>query len=301
MIKEYPEGPLLPHLVACVTFFYVPERLPFLATVISNYMGLATTTDVYVVTNIADTNRISEALPRLPDRMSLKFVTPQGIGHPYLLTWAHRGILQTVLKSTDVSHFLYSEDDLAFGRCNVAYWLRYRGPLRAHGFIPSFFRVELHQERGWCSTDCRWPIRLCRQKKLTLEDGAQFICMPNPYQGMYFLDRELMEEFVVSPAMSPDFGPWFIREKAAQGLTFVNVPRGHTSRNVVLIDPHTKTVAQESWIHHLPNTYAKNQVDTKSWSTLHGKLPVQGNGLFVSGLVPYGWRERARFSRWYPS
>jgi hypothetical protein len=116
---------------------------------------------------------------------------------------------------------------------------------------------------------------------------------------MYFLDRELMEEFVLSPAMSPDFGGWYIREKAAQGLTLVNVPKGYTSRNIVLIDAQTKTVAQESWIHHLPNSYVNNP------ATLHGKLPVEGNGLFVTGLLPcciqFGydlldeWKDRASF------
>jgi hypothetical protein len=286
MIEKRTESPPLPHLAVCLTFFYVPKRLPYLAKVISNYIGLASKTDIFIVTNIADTDRISKALPHLPGQMSLKFVTPQGIGHPYLLTWTHREILRTLLHSSDISHFLYSEDDLAFTRSNVIYWLRYRDPLRTHGFIPSFFRVELNQERGWCSTDCVSPIYLCRQRKVTLDDGAQFICMPNPYQGMYFLDRELMEEYVVSLAMSPDFGEWDIREKAAQGLTFVNVPKGYTSRNMVLIDAQMKTIAEECWIHHLPNSYASNN------STLSGKLPVKGNGVFVTGLLPYRWRQR---------
>ena len=93
---------------------------------------------------------------------------------------------------------------------------------------------------------------------------------------MYFLDRQLMEEFADSPAKSPDFGRWPIREKAAQGLTFVNIPEGYTSRNLVLIDHHTKTIPQEAWIHHLPNNYATNKKE------IFGKIPMQGSGLFVS-------------------
>lgn len=288
MADRSTDAPLLPYLVACVTFFYRPERLPYLATVISNYIGLASRTDIHVVTNIADTNSISETLPHLPDGMSVKFVTPQGIGHPFLLTWAHRDILQIVVRSRDVTHFLYSEDDVAFTRLNVMYWLRFRDPLRAHGLIPSFFRVELHPEMGWCSSDCIYPMRLRSQPRLALDDGSILSCVQNPYQGMYFLDRELMEEFVASPAMSPDFGMWPIREKAAQGLTFVNVPKGYTSRNVVLIDPLTKTVAQEAWMHHLPNNLANSR------ATIWGKLPMQGNGLFVTGVLPFrrGWKER---------
>ena len=106
-----------------------------------------------------------------------------------------------------------------------------------------------------------------------------FVCMPKPYQGMYFLDRPLMEECAESPAMSPDFGKWYIREKAAQGLTFVNIPKGFTSRNLVLVDPHTKTIPQKAWVHHLPNTYA-NEPKARL-----GKLPMYGNGVFASCLM----------------
>lgn len=257
-IEQYSEKPLLPHLAVCVTFFYAPERLSYLATVISNYIGIANKTDVYIVTNIADTQPIAEVLSHLPSHMSIMFVTPSGIGHPYLLTWTHREIFQRVLTSNEVTHFMYSEDDLLFSRSNVMYWLRYRKPLQKHGFIPSFFRVERHKYMGWVSTDCSSPIELDSLPRLMLEDGTLFIGMENPYQGMYFLDRPLMEEFAASPAMSPDFGSWNIREKAAQGLTFVNIPKGYTSRNLVPFDPNTKTISQESWIHHLPNNYANN-------------------------------------------
>jgi hypothetical protein len=274
-MNKYPEEPLLPHLAVCVTFFYVPERLTYLATVISNYIGIARKADIYIITNIADTKPILEALPRLPDQMSITFVKPSGIGHPYLLTWTHREIFQMVLTSSAVSHFMYSEDDMLLSRSNVMYWLRYRDPLQKHGLIPSFFRVELHKEKGWVSSDLCEPIRFYRQPKITLKDGPQFICMPIPYQAMYFLDRQLMEEFADSPAMSPDFGKWPIREKAAQGLTFVNIPKGYTSRNLVLFDPYTKTIPQEAWIHHLPNSFADDK------NNAFGKLPLQGKGLFV--------------------
>ncbi len=281
MIEKDAYEPLLPYLSVCITFFYRQERLPYLAEVISNYIGLAKRTDVFIVTNVAEADRlrgISEALPHLPDQFSIEFVTPSDIGHPQLLPWAHREIFQKVLKSNGVTHFLYSEDDLAFTRSNVLYWLHYRDPLKMHGFIPSFFRVDLHQQRGWCSSDQPKPVRLYKQKKLILDEGTHFICMPNPYQGMYFLDRELMEEFAASKAMHPDFDVrrWGIAEKAAQGLTFVNIPKGYTSRNLVPIDPRTKTVFQECWIHHLPNTYANNP------TSLFGKLPVQGQGLFIT-------------------
>jgi hypothetical protein len=278
MAGKYHEEPLLDHLVVCITFFYVPERLTYLTTIIANYIGIAGKTDIYIVTNIADVKPIIEVLPYLPEHMTVRFFTPSGIGHPYLLSWSHREIFQNVLAADEVTHFMYSEDDLLFTRSNVAYWLRYREPLQGHGHIPSFFRVESHRERGWVSADSRSPIRLSAQPKLVLNNGALFVCMPNPYQAMYFLDRPLMQEFAASQAISPDFGKWLIREKAAQGLTYVNVPKGFTSRNLVLFDPKTQTVANECWVHHLPNTYANKQ------KTKFRSLPMQRGGLFKLGL-----------------
>lgn len=291
MFEKSIEEPLLPHLAICVTFFYKPERLCYLSTIISSYIGIATRTDIYIVTNITDTQRIAEALPHCHDQMSIKFVTPSGIGHPYLLTWAHREIFQKVFTSSAASHFLYTEDDLLFSRSNVMYWLRHRDSLQKHGLIPSFFRVEMHQKNGWVSTDCTSPHSLYCHPKLTLKDGTLFACMQNPYQGMYFLDRQLMEEFAASSAMSPDFGKWPIREKAAQGLTFVNVPKGYTSRNLVLVNLYTKTIPQEAWIHHLPNNYANDQ------NTSFGKLSMQAHGLFAARFRDHMKQYRKKIKR----
>jgi hypothetical protein len=147
--------------------------------------------------------------------------------------------------------------------------MRYRGVLQKYGLIPSFFRVEINDYKSWVSTDCVSPILFSEQPKLLLEEGTLFMNMPNPYQGLYFLDVPLMEEFINSPAMSPDFGIWKIREKAAQGLTFLNIPEGYHSRNVVPIDLHQKSVSQQAWIHHLPNNYANNK------NTPYGKILME--------------------------
>lgn len=263
--------PLLPHLAACVTFFFNRERLVYLTTVVSNYLGLATKTDIYIITNVgnADTREeISAALPAMPDSATLHFVTPTQIGHPYLLTWTHREIFLEIERAKLASHFLYSEDDLAITYDNVAYWLRVRERLRPYGFIPSFFRVEQHPVDGhWYSTDCKSTIKLFRQARLDLE-GSTYICPSNPYQGTYLMDRELMEEFSTSPAFSPDFGYLAIREKAAQGLTFANVPPGFSSRNLLLVDLDKQRVPEETWVHHLPNNYVSDP------SSPFGKVPM---------------------------
>lgn len=294
MFEETTEEALLPHLAACVTFHFAAERLPYLSKTVSNYIGLARKTDVFVVTNISDTDRIWDVLPHSRNDLSLHFVTPSGLGHPFLLAWTHREVFREVHACGAASHFLYSEDDLLFGRPNVEYWLRYREPLKRHGLIPSFFRVEQSRDLGWVSTDCITPCSPYSQPHVMLDDGTLFVCMRNPYQGMYFLDRELMDEFSASPAMSPDFGRWDIRERAAQGLTFVNVPNGYSSRNAVPMNSGNWCVPREAWIHHMPNNYAEDP------KVPFGKISVEKPGLFETRLQYYSrkpFRKAARIVR----
>jgi hypothetical protein len=73
---------------------------------------------------------------------------------------------------------------------------------------------------------------------------------------MYLLDRELMIEHLNGPSSIPQGTPWGIREKAAAGLTFVNVPKGCISRNFIGYNFQNKCIDPNSLIHHLPNNYA---------------------------------------------
>ena len=115
------------------------------------------------------------------------------------------------------------------------------------------------------------PVRICQAPKASLGDQITFVNLPNPYQGMYFLDRALMAEHLSGPSSSPDFGPWWpIREKAAQGLTFADPPKGFKSRNVVPYLPGSHKIDERCFVHHLPNNYANND----SPSNPFGRIPV---------------------------
>lgn len=83
------------------------------------------------------------------------------------------------------------------------------------------------------------------------------------------MDRELMGEFIGSQCWSPDFGRWYIREKAAQGLTFCNVPPKCRSRNFVGLDCNGK-IEESVLIHHLPDNYAFDP------NSPLGKVPIRG-------------------------
>ncbi len=259
---------LVPSLGVCMTFHYDASRISYLDQVIRGYAGIALRTRVYIVTNCSDYGPIEKALVGLPGEISVEFFTPTGLGHPYLLAWSHYAILRDLVASGDITHFLYTEDDILLSRSNIAYWLSAREVLREHGLLPSFYRVEIDSAGQWVSTENCDPVGFSQQAWLYLEGVGLFMTMPNPHQGMYFLDQPLMHELINSPELSPDNSIGGIREKAALGLTFIARPKGFSSRTVVPIDFHAKTVAQEAWVHHLPNSYSRNPASD------HGKIPM---------------------------
>ena len=85
---------------------------------------------------------------------------------------------------------------------------------------------------------------------------------------MYIFDRDLVDEHLRGPATSPDFGRWPIRELAAQGQTFVDVPKGFDSRIAVPLDVKALLLEESCFVHHLPNSYADNA------NSRFGKIPV---------------------------
>lgn len=261
---------LIPSLAVCITFHFDASRICYLNEVIRGYVGIALRTRVYIVTNTSDYKPIEEILVGLPGDIDVEFFTPTGLGHPFLLAWSHYAILRDLVGSNDITHFLYTEDDILISRSNIVYWLRAREALLEHGLLPSFYRVERDSTGQWVSTENCDPVGFSEQAWLFIEDIGLFMAMPNPHQGMYFLDQPLMHELINSPGLSPDNSIGGIREKAALGLTFIARPKGFSSRTVVPIDLHSKTVAQEAWVHHLPNSYSQNPASD------HGKILMSG-------------------------
>jgi hypothetical protein len=78
-----------------------------------------------------------------------------------------------------------------------------------------------------------------------------------------------MDEHLNGPSSTPDFGTWHIREKAAQGLTFVQVPQGFSSRVVVPFYEKEKRIAQCCLLHHMTNSYVTHS------KSPHAKIKVR--------------------------
>ena len=255
-----------------ITFHYREMRLKYLESTCSSLAGIQQNIKVHVMTNANEQQaaRVSALLDRLGISFEIHF--PSYLGHPYLLSWSHLAIFRRVLKGQPrVSHFLYLEDDTIFPDRNIDYWLTGRSRLREHGLIPSFMRYELmDSDHTVYSTDLIEPVPYESAPKIVLPDQEYaYIGLPKCYQGMYFLDRELMEEYF-SASINPNRGHWGILEKATQGVTFLNVPEGFNSRNVVGYSCSDRAIDQGALIHHSPNNYATNPASP------FGKVPVSG-------------------------
>lgn len=160
-----------------------------------------------------------------------------------------------MITNAPYTHYLYSEDDILITSENIDYWLQSRQHL-PQNLIPAFARYEAGEDRELFFTDISRAIHFQTSHKLVTPKMI-YVNLAQPYQASYFLDRELMTEFACSRAYYPDFGPWDIRESAAQGMAFWRVPNGYSSRHVLGLDPDY-TCAKGALIHHLANNYVGN-------------------------------------------
>lgn len=264
------EGEIIQKLVIAVSFHYVEERLKYLSKIALDFPLLANQIYVFIVTNTEDPEHHKMIRSALGKNFQFEIYVPKLLGHPYLLTWCHFDIFRKYFNIDEkITHFMYIEDDIHIRQKNISYWLKAREDLRPFGLIPSFLRIEFKPDTTEAySTDTTEVLQLDALPKIKIHDDYFYINLPNPYQGMYLLDRALMYEHLFGHSSSPDFGPWQIREKAAQGLTFANVPSWCNSRNFVGFNFLNREIDPNSLIHHLPNNYANNP------HSLFGKIAI---------------------------
>ena len=260
-------------LAIAVTFHYVQDRIKYLEKLATQFHLLADEVVVHISTNENDAEAILNIIKTVKQNRQLVVEThvPTYLGHPYLLTWSHFYTFRKLFESDEsITHFMYLEDDIFITPKNIEYWLKSRLDLQISGLIPSFLRYEKREgSADLYSTDATTNSSLAKIPTLKTSESYCYLNLPNPYQGMYLLDRELMYEHLIGPSSIPENTPWGIREKAAAGLTFINVPPGCYSRNFIGYDFKNRNIDPNSLIHHLPNNYANNL------NTPFGKIKIK--------------------------
>jgi hypothetical protein len=129
--------------------------------------------------------------------------------------------------------------------------------LRSEKLIPAFLRYEcMENSSELYSTDQRFQSGFNRLPRIKKDNDYCYLNLPDAYQGMYLLDRELMQEHLNGPSSVPEYTePYGIRERAAIGLAYTSPPKGCRHRHFIGYDLKDKNIDPDSLIHHLPNSY----------------------------------------------
>lgn len=182
----------------------------------------------------------------------------------HYLPWGHVPLLRDAAQSGRFSHLLYLEDDMGFTDQHLRHWCRYRGPLAPLGLVPGFARFEWHEGERYL-VDVVTPLDPT-VRRLALPSDHPGLCrevvnLENPYQGLYVLDRPLAAAYFSQPrsalrsrAMPVALG---VRERAASGPLFDDVPAGLVSRNVVpvLEEGGRPRLDPDCLVEHMAGTY----------------------------------------------
>lgn len=261
---------LIEKILVAITFHYDESRLKYLRDVCLQIPSLGFQYQVLVITNTREKEAVDLINDQIKFLSNYELVNHPPMGHPYFLPWGHLPLFKQYF-STDarISHFMYLEDDIEITSKNITYWLRGRNELYHFGFYPSFVRFEKNYINGMSyATDITEQLRIKKLPSVRISSDYCYLSSPQPYQGMYLMDREMLGEYFQSPASSPDFGGWGIREKATQGLTFIGVPAPFHSRNLIGYSELRSTIDRDALIHHLPDNYANNT------QSEFGKIPI---------------------------
>ncbi|MEO5349019.1 MAG: sel1 repeat family protein [Magnetococcus sp. YQC-3] len=266
-------------LLIAVAFHYREDRLVFLADMLASLLSFPVETlRVVVMTNTDQHDEMQKILDICHGLVSEGRVcvlqTYPDLSNPLMLTWCFKEILENVFTNNrnEYTHFIYLEDDIKLSFINFCYFLTYRDVLKKHNLIPAFVRVEFNEESKKHVSSDNWYQKDINTTARIEYGNYYFVDLTNPYMAMFILDRELADEYL--NARSSDFNGSVsiinlgVREQAAMGLMFENVPVGFMSRYVVPVAIKSRTVLIDSWIYHLPNSLANCQ------NTPNGKLPM---------------------------
>jgi len=236
-----------------ICFHYVEERLQYLDKVINSIQKIPTKETLIIVNS--------------NERFECEGVVyvAHGLKDPYHLTWEHKKYMVEFLK-TDYTHYVYLEDDMEITKQTMDYWIETRQLFKENNanFLPAIHRIEYDNDGVPYSLDCTKKINFINLQKVMIGDQA-FASLPEPYQGMFIMDRELVQEHMNTQSyyigQNRGYG---IRESANLGNMYENVPDGFSHRALVPLEKF-----ERCWVHHNSNNYQANL------NTPHAKIKVE--------------------------
>lgn len=220
-----------------VCFHYVEDRVERFKEVIKN---LSTIPNIKIIIN-SNVN--------FDDSLPIHVSNPDD---PFHLTWEHKKYMPEFLES-DYTHFAFLEGNIEVTKKTFDYWNKTRKLFKDnhYNFIPGVHRVQIGKDNQIYSLDFTHQPR--HPASITI-GTEKFISPKEPYQGMFIMDRELVEEHINSNyfnvGQKDSYG---IRESANLGNAFVNVPPGFNNRIMLPINNFSDT-----WVTHFGTNYHDN-------------------------------------------
>jgi hypothetical protein len=266
-------------IVVTITFLYDQNKIDLLAKVCQSLNSINKNVKIFIITNEILKQKIDKIYKKI--NFKVKIIKIDNLINNRLLPWYHIEIMKKQFKDKNITHFINIEDDIILNKENFIYWVNARKLLKKFKLIPGFVRTERnHKDKEIYLIDILKTTKISRLPKFELSKEYCFLNHKFPYQGLYLYDRDLMKEYLSSPATNPDCGHGGLNlnylnkkminhsllEKANLGLTYIHLKKGFHNRIVILFDRKNNSISKLCCVKHLPNKY------TNENNSVYGKM-----------------------------
>ena len=239
-------------LVIVICFFFNPKKISIFEKTLMNLSLYKFKKEIIILTNNLDDlqrKKIKNIIRKKIRNYSIEEI--EDLPENNLLPWYSLNIMRKKIKDKKNSHFMFIEDDIIVNTSNIKYWIYFRKILKKYNLIPGFVRYEIFKKRK-ISVDNREKINLKNLPTIstkTKENG--FVNSKYPYHAMYLMDREMMEEYLLSNSTSLDFSfsnkfmksNYPIKELANISYAYLNIPQGYHNKLMIPYDKNKKILS----------------------------------------------------------
>ena len=260
--KNFPKK-----LAIVICFYFNDKKINILRTTVREIISYNFKIDLTVITNNLS-NKQRKILEKLakPKFKDLNIHEIKDIPDTNMLPWYSINIMKKKYQNKSISHFMFIEDDILVTSKNICYWIYFRKILKNLGLVPGFLRYE-NYKKNFYAVDYEKKILFKKCPKiLSNNTDFGFINPKFPYAAMYFMDRELMKEYLNSDAIKIDFSFTnnFLKSRAPIkellniSYAFLNIPEGFFNKLMIPFNKF-KSIPNYCLIEHTDIKYANSK------------------------------------------
>ena len=260
-----------------ICFHFKLKKIKKLLKVCSNISNYNFNNHITIITNNISKSQKKILIKKIKQKLKkFSIVEIKNCPEPNLLPWYSLNVMRENYKIKSFTHFLYLEDDIIVSSKNINYWIYCRKILKKYNLIPGFIRYELYKKNLF-SIDNPKKIKITKMPNIISNcKKFGFVNLKYPYQAMYLMDRQLMNEYLKGSSATIDFGfhnrimknLYPIKELASIAIAYNKLPDGYHSRYMIPFI-ESKQIPEYCLIKHLDNKYVKRK------NSNYGKIKIQ--------------------------